>query len=93
MKGKLDRVALLTVGGLVGAAIARELATPASERTWHGSVAGVPYDFRPPTVDKVRTTLWAPEDPRVVKPHAFGLGWSVNVGRLVRLAREAAATS
>jgi hypothetical protein len=49
-------------------------------------VAGVvPYDFRPPTFARIKSAVWAPDDPRVLKPHAFGVGWTVNVGRLVAL--------
>jgi hypothetical protein len=34
--------------GLLGAAVVQQLRLPRSERTWHGTVAGVvPYDLRP----------------------------------------------
>jgi hypothetical protein len=72
-------------GALAGAAVAKELSRPADERTWHGDVGGVPYDFRPPTVDKIRRTVWNPDDPRLFPPHVFGVGWSINFARLAAL--------
>ena len=74
--------------GLLAAALAQELRKPSDEREWHGRVAGVvPYDFRPPTPARVRARVWAPDDPRLLQPQVFGVGWSINVGRLVALLR------
>jgi Family of unknown function (DUF5808) len=71
--------------GLVAAAVGTELRKPRRKRTWHGRIAGVvPYDFRPPTRRRVKARWWNPNDPRVLTPRAFGVGWDVNVGRLVR---------
>jgi hypothetical protein len=71
--------------GMLVAAIARELRRPAGERTWHGRVAGVvPYDLRPPTVDRVLERVWNPDEPRVLVPQPFGVGWTVNLARLLR---------
>ena len=71
---------------LVVAAVVQELRKPADEREWVGKVAGfVPYDFRRPTLARARAAVWSPEDPRIMMPHSFGVGWTVNVGRLVRL--------
>ena len=78
---------LLIAGGLIGAAVVQELRKPAGEREWIGKLAGfVPYDLRPPTLERVIAEWWSPEDPRILMPHAFGVGWGINVGRLVRLA-------
>lgn len=75
----------LAGAGLLGAAIVTELRKPADERTWEGSVGGVvPYDLRPPTVERVRERMWAPDDPTVFTPHVFGVGWSLNLGHLAR---------
>jgi len=75
--------------GLVAAAVVKELRTPPERRTWHGVVAGfVPYDLRPPTVARFRERVWAPEDEHLVNPRAFGVGWTLNVGRVVALARQ-----
>jgi Family of unknown function (DUF5808) len=53
----------------------------------HGEVFGfVPYDFRVPNVERVRRHAWDPDADRVMTPTTFGVGWSVNLGRLARLA-------
>ena len=70
--------------GLAVAALVRELRLPAEERTWHGRILYVPYDFRVPTLARLRERLWAPED-RLLVPHVFGVGWSINLGRLFAL--------
>ncbi len=77
-------VRLVTLG-LAGQAVAQELRKPADRRRWHGTVAGyVPYDFRVPSRARYRSRLWAPEA-ALIQPHAFGVGWTLNVGRLLRL--------
>ena len=69
---------------LVGAAVATELRKPAEERTWHGKLAHwVPYDLRPPTLARVHERLWNPADRHVLVPTVFGVGWTVNFGRLL----------
>jgi Family of unknown function (DUF5808) len=69
---------------LLGAALATELRKPAGERTWQGRIAGrVPYDLRPPTPTRVRHRLWNPADRRLLVPTVFGVGWTVNLGRLL----------
>ncbi len=73
-------IAVLAVAGV---AIKRELAKPKGERTWHGTVGvPVPYDFRVPTVEKIKAAYWSPDNPAIVGPQAFGVGWTVNLGRL-----------
>ena len=74
---------------LAAAAIYKEMKLPPEERTWHGEVAGfVPYDFRVPTMDRMRDRLWNPEGP-LVGPHVFGVGWAVNFGRAWHMAKDA----
>lgn len=85
MVRNVAKAAAAAAGALLAAAVARELSKPADERTWHGSVAGIPYDFRPPTVEKVRRAFWNPDDPRLFTPHVFGMGWSVNLARLAEM--------
>src|SRR5690606_7296221 len=87
MVRNVARAAAAVAGALLAAAVARELGKPADQRTWHGSVAGIPYDFRPPTVEKVRRAFWNPGDPRLFTPHVFGMGWAVNLARLVEILR------
>ena len=47
----------------------------------------VPYDFRPPTIRRVRDRFWNPEDPRLFTPQVFGVGWSLNLYKLLELYR------
>ena len=51
-----------------------------------GRFLGVPYEFRFPTLERVRERLWNPGDPRILTPHVFGVkGWSLNLYQVVRL--------
>jgi hypothetical protein len=79
--------AVLAASGLAIAAVARELSRPREQRRWTGSIAGVPYDFRAPTVGRLRRSVWDPEDRRVLTPHAFGMGWGVNLAEVSRRTR------
>ncbi|HLZ29980.1 MAG TPA: DUF5808 domain-containing protein [Chloroflexota bacterium] len=68
---------------LVVASVVRELRLPKAERTWHGVVFNkVPYDLRPPTFERLKRAFWSPENPDIVVPTAFGVGWTVNVAAL-----------
>jgi hypothetical protein len=79
----------LVTFGLAVAAVVKERRTPAEERTWHGVVAGfVPYDFRVPTLARFRECMWDPDGELLVNPRVFGVGWTVNAGRVVKLVRE-----
>lgn len=82
MKRSNGKAWLLLAGAAVVAALADQLRRPAAERTWHGRVAGVPYDFRRPTLARLRATFWNPDNPSLLAPHVFGVGWSVNLYRL-----------
>lgn len=69
-------------------AIVQELRKPEGERTWNGKVASVvPYDFRAPTVERLRTTYWNPDGP-AIGGKAFGVGWAPNFGAVVGLFRR-----
>jgi hypothetical protein len=75
--------------GLLGAAVATELRKPPEERAWHGKLAGfVPYELRRPTLQRVRDTYWAPADEHVFKPPVWGVGWALNMGRVVQMIRR-----
>jgi hypothetical protein len=65
---------------LVVAAIATELAKPEDQRTWQGRVLGlVPYDFRPPTWERIRAAYWNPQSESLFSDRVFGVGWAVNL--------------
>lgn len=76
------RLTLAIVGVI---AIVQELRKPTDQRTWHGKVANlVPYDFRVPTLGRVRATYWNPEGP-ILTGKAFGVGWAPNFGVVAKL--------
>lgn len=73
---------VLAVIGVI--AVIQELRKPKDERTWNGKVGDlVPYDFRMPTVDRVKDTYWNPEGP-VLSSKVFGVGWAPNFGSVAR---------
>ena len=79
---------LVALGGfaLLGAAVVKELRLPARKRRWNGRIGPFPYDLRPPTLDRARERLWNPKG-SLLSPHVFGVGWTVNFGRLAALVR------
>jgi hypothetical protein len=82
----LRRLVRLAVVGLVVAAVATELSKPEDERTWHGRVGGVvPYDFRPPTWERIRSAYWNPNSDSLFSDRVFGVGWAVNLYQAKRL--------
>jgi hypothetical protein len=86
---RIRRLVRFTTFALVAAAVATELAKPAPERTWHGKVLGVvPYDFRPPTWQKIREAYWNPESDRLISDRVFGVGWALNLYRAKTLMEE-----
>ena len=86
---RIRRLARFTAFALVAAAIATELAKPAPERTWQGKVGGiVPYDFRPPTWQRIREAYWNPESDRLFSDRVFGVGWAVNLYRAKTLMED-----
>ncbi|MBM9509665.1 DUF5808 domain-containing protein [Actinacidiphila acididurans] len=84
----MGRVAkLLLIGAAVGAvagAVAKEYRKPAGRRDGQGRVLGLPYDFRRPTWARVRAEFWDPGNDALFTPHAFGIGYGVNLARLLR---------
>src|ERR1700680_3503401 len=67
---------------LVVAAVVPELAKPEAERSWQGRVFGVvPYDFRPPTWQRIRDAYWNPNSEHLFSDRVFGVGWAVNLHR------------
>ncbi len=65
---------------LVALAIREQLRLPPEERTWHGRIAGrIPYDFRPPTTERIRATFWNKHTSEILMPQVFGIGWTINL--------------
>jgi hypothetical protein len=74
---------------LVAAAVTKELRKEPDERTWHGTVVGfVPYELRIPNVERVKERWWSPENPKVIGPRVWGVGWTVNLGRVVAVGKQ-----
>ena len=48
-----------------------------------GKYLGMPFDWRRPTVARVKLRWWNPDDPRLFTPKAFGWGWDINFARLL----------
>ena len=86
---RIRRLVRFVTFGLVVAAVANELTKPAAERTWHGRVFDlVPYDFRPPTWQRIRDAYWNPESDRLFSDRVFGVGWAVNLYRAKTLLED-----
>jgi len=71
------------VAALMGLAVREQLQMPPEERTWHGTLYGIPYDFRWPTIERLREAFWNKNTARVLVPQAFGMGWSINFYPLI----------
>jgi hypothetical protein len=79
--GNIWRLALAVIGVI---AVVQELIKPSDERTWNGKVAAfVPYDFRMPTVERIRNTYWNLDGP-LLSGKVLGVGWTPNFGVLAR---------
>jgi hypothetical protein len=86
---RVRRLVSLVGLGLTVAAVVQEVSKPQSERTWRGQVLGiVPYDFRPPTWERIRRAYWNTEDPRLFTDRVFGVGWALNLHRASELLEE-----
>jgi hypothetical protein len=44
----------------------------------NGSLAGVPYDTRRPTMERVKFTYWSAENLQLFPRKVTGLGWGIN---------------
>ena len=74
----------LTLAAVAGAVYV-ELRKSPEERTWNGKLLGVvPYDFRMPTLDRIKSAYWNPRSPKVITDRPLGVGWAVNIPTLLR---------
>ena len=84
----MRRLARMAALGLTIAAISQEMSKAPADRTWTGKVFGfVPYDFRPPSWDRLREAYWNAEDPRIFTERPLGVGWAINFFRAQLLLR------
>jgi hypothetical protein len=44
-----------------------------------GEFGGIPYDWRPPTTERIKARWWNPDDRRLFTPKAFGWGYDLNL--------------
>jgi hypothetical protein len=79
MVHRRSKLALLVLLGLA-------IASRAKGET--GTILGMPYDWRRPTIARARSRLWNPDEPRLFVPRVFGIGWDINCARLLRRARR-----
>ncbi|MDW7981572.1 MAG: hypothetical protein RMH81_01965 [Thermomicrobium sp.] len=71
--------------GLIGAALYDQLRRAPAERTWVGHVGPVPYDFRRPSLERLRASLYDPANAQLFTPIAWGIGWSLNLATAQRV--------
>lgn len=87
MSTTLTRLAKIILTALVALALWDQIVRDPACRTWQGQVLGIPYDFRRPTLAKLRNAFWSPTSERLLSP-VFGVGWTVNAGRVYQLLRN-----
>jgi hypothetical protein len=92
MMGKFRWFVFGIVAGLSAAAIGEELKQPPERRTWKGTVAGVPYNFRLDEWSSIAKEYWDPTSDAIMTPHALGLGWGINFAAVVARVRGMAPT-
>ena len=78
-----DTLVVIGIVALMGLAIREQLQMSPEERTWHGTLFGIPYNFRRPTIERLRETFWNKDTVRVLVPQFFGMGWSINFYPLI----------
>ena len=44
----------------------------------HGEFYGIPFDFRRPTLARIKARMWNPQA-GMLTPHIFGAGWTLNL--------------
>jgi hypothetical protein len=74
----LVRIMEMAVITVALAAVCQELEKPQEERTWCGKVGFIPYDFRFPTIERIREGYWNEDSPNVFSTEVIGLGWAIN---------------
>jgi hypothetical protein len=52
-----------------------------------GKFLRMPYDWRRPTVVRVKSRWWNDGDPRIFTPKAYGWGFDLNVAQVLRRLR------
>jgi len=82
--GRLIQAAAITI---TIAAVCQELEKPEEERHWHGKLGFIPYDFRLPTIERLRESYWNADTSAIFTPEAWGIGWAINFHALLEKMR------
>lgn len=82
MRGSANIILSALFLAIAASAIREQLRREPPDRTWYGKVVGIPYDFRFPTAERLRTTFWNKNVPDLVVPQVFGIGWTINLYRI-----------
>lgn len=82
LKNPLMRSAIVLVGMLAVSRVLEKRGTKLA-----GNFMGLPYDFRTPNLERAKERLWNPADSRIITPHVYGIGWSINLHSLAKKAR------
>jgi hypothetical protein len=80
----------LWLGATAAALAAGSVVDAVTRRRRKGTFLGVAYDWRAPTLARVRERVWNPADRRIFTPKELGWGWTINLGRVWELIRRAA---
>ncbi|HVS86445.1 MAG TPA: DUF5808 domain-containing protein [Gaiellaceae bacterium] len=48
-----------------------------------GRFLGLPFDWRRPSAQKIKSRAWDPANPHLFVPKAYGWGYSINFARLL----------
>ncbi len=87
MKDWLIRLTQAAAITITIAAVLQELEKPKEERRWHGRLGLIPYEFRIPTLTRLKNSFWNSEDERIFTEPAFGVGWTLNMFKLLEKLR------
>ena len=69
----------------VAGALYQEMRKPPAERTWNGKLLGVvPYDFRLPSLQRLRDSYWNTGSDRIFTDRPLGVGWGVNIPAVLK---------
>jgi hypothetical protein len=68
--------------------VGQELQKPPEQRTWKGTVAGVPYNFHVQDWSEIAAEYWNPDSDDVLSPRAIGIGWGINFAAVARRAQQ-----
>jgi hypothetical protein len=69
------------------AAVCQEMEKPKEERHWHGKIGFIPYDFRLPTIERLKESYWNPASSRIFTSEVLGIGWAINFYALLEKLR------